>query len=352
MINEIFDNQELLDGLLGKEGGVTPSFPISLGYAVNEYYKISSIPASQIMKDPKQLAKAQIFVRDKFDLPFCIALCDLNVVAEAYGTKLTYEQATIPMFDEEVLKSLDDVSKLEVLDPRRKGRMPTVIGACKMFADKYKGGRNLLYAGGSEGPITAAGNVFGMENFMRAMIRQPDAVHEALGVITDTIIEFLNAQLEQGVLGVGIADPTASCSCISPAFFREFAFPYLKKIIRKVNTIGILLHICGDVDGILNDIARLRGLLIMSVDNVDLKKAKDILARKMIITLGNVSTSTLLRGTPADVEREAIHCIKQAASGGKFLLSSSCDIAVGTPDENIMALIQAGSAHGRYPLRF
>ncbi|MHA1145390.1 MAG: uroporphyrinogen decarboxylase family protein [Candidatus Helarchaeota archaeon] len=352
MIHEIFEDQELLNGLLGKDGGRIPSFPISLGYAINEYHKTSGIPAPQIMKDPKNLAKAQIFVRNKFDLPFAISLCDLNVVGEAFGTKLTYEQATIPMFEEEFLKTLDDVTKLEVLDPHSAGRMPVVIQAGKYFAEKYANVKNILYSGGSEGPITAAGSVFGMENLMRAMIRQPDVVHEALGIITDTIIEFLNAQIEQGLLGVGIAEPTASCSCISPEFFREFAFPYLKKIIRKVNTIGILLHICGDVDGILKDLARLRGLLIMSVDDVSLKKAKEVFSKKMIITLGNVSTTTLLRGKPSDVEKEALECIKQAGDGGRFCLSTACDIAVGTPSANIWALINAGKKFGRFPLNF
>ncbi|MHA1784612.1 MAG: uroporphyrinogen decarboxylase family protein [Candidatus Helarchaeota archaeon] len=350
MIHEIFDDQELLNGLMGKDGGVIPTFPISLGYAINEYHKKTNINAKNIMLDSKHLARSQMYIRDKFKLPFCISLCDLNVTAEALGTTLTYEDATIPMFEKAAINTLEDVDKLEVADPYKDGRMPTVIGAGKYFIENIKE-KNVLIAGGCAGPITAAGSIFGIENLMRCMIREPDVVHKALSIITDSLIEFLNAQLDQGLQGVGIAEPTASCSCISPEFFRVFAFPYLKKILKKINTIGTLLHICGDIDGILHDIARLRGILIMSIDDVSLKKAKEIFAKKMIITLGNVSTTVLLRGTPADVEAEAIRCIKEAGSGGKFFLSTGCDIAVGTPDENIWSLLNAGRKFGTFPIK-
>ena len=350
MIHEIFDDQELLDGMMGKDGGVLPTFPISLGYAINEYHKKTGLNAKSIMKNSEHLAKSQIYIRDKFKLPFCISLCDLNVTSEALGTTLTYEEATIPMFEKAAINSLEDVDKLEVSDPYKDGRMPVVIKAGKYFTESITE-KNVLIAGGCEGPITAAGSLFGIENLMRNMIRKPEIVHKTLAVITDSLIEFMNAQLDQGLQGVGIAEPTASCSCISPNFFRIFAFPYLKKIIRKVKSIGTLLHICGDIDGILNDVAKLRGLLIMSVDDVSLKKAKEIFSKKMIITLGNVSTTTLLRGTPEDVKQDALRCIKEAADGGKFFLSTGCDIAVGTPDENIWSLINTGKKYGRFPIK-
>ncbi|NHI92847.1 MAG: hypothetical protein EAX96_10130 [Candidatus Lokiarchaeota archaeon] len=350
MIHEIFDDQELLDGLMGKDGGVVPTFPISLGYSINEYYKKTGLNANFIMHDPKHLAKSQIFVRDKFKLPFCISLCDLNVTSEALGATLTYEDSTIPMFEKAAIQSLEDIDKLEVVDPYKAGRMPVVIKAGRYFVENIKE-KNVLIAGGCAGPITAAGSVFGIENLMRNMIRNPEIVHKALSIITDSLIEFMNAQLEQGLQGVGIADPTASCSCISPEFFRKFAFPYLKKILKKINTIGTLLHICGDTEGILNDIVKLRGILIMSIDDVNLKKAKEVFAKKMIITLGNVSTTTLLRGSPEDVKQDALRCIKEAADGGKFFLSTGCDIAIGTPDENIWSLINTGKIYGKYPIK-
>ena len=42
---EILDlSQDLVDGLLAKEGAYVPSVPIVLGYSVNEYYKKTAPP--------------------------------------------------------------------------------------------------------------------------------------------------------------------------------------------------------------------------------------------------------------------------------------------------------------------
>ncbi len=82
---------------------------------------------------------------------------------------------------------------------------------------------------------------------------------------------------------------------------------------------------------------------------VDLKKAKEVLGKKFIILMGNVSTAIMRYGTAQQVEEEAKRCIRAAAEGGKFMLSTACDIAPGTPSANIKALINAGSKYGTYP---
>ena len=84
---------------------------------------------------------------------------------------------------------------------------------------------------------------------------------------------------------------------------------------------------------------------------VNLRKAKEALGKKFIILMGNMSTATMLYGTAQQVEEEAKMLIRAAAEGGKFMHSSACDIAPGTPSANIKALINAGSKYVTYPLK-
>ncbi|MFX0133892.1 MAG: uroporphyrinogen decarboxylase family protein, partial [Candidatus Hodarchaeota archaeon] len=160
-----------------------------------------------------------------------------------------------------------------------------------------------------------------------------------------------SAMKEHGLINAfGITEPTASVSCISPDHFKEFVAPYLKRIIKKLDPTGWLLHICGESEEIVDQVIKLPRLLIFSVDKANLKKVKEAIGKKFIILLGNVKTHTLMRGTPQEVELEAKRCIEQAAKGGKYVLSSSCDIGVGTPVENIQALINAPKKYGQYPI--
>ena len=219
---ELLENvPEILDGLMGKPGSMLPTFPIILGYSINEYHKHTGIPAPQIMKDGRKIAEAQLYVARRFNIPFAITIIDLNVIGEAFGATLTYMPDVIPVHETAAIKGLEGIDALESKDPLRDGRMPEVIKAAKKFEENFSAKGELNF-GGCEGPITAAGSVWGVENLMRNMIKNPDLVHKVLTACTDTIIDFCNAQVDAGVQGIGLAEPTASSTCISPQFFQEF----------------------------------------------------------------------------------------------------------------------------------
>ncbi|MEX2683046.1 MAG: uroporphyrinogen decarboxylase family protein [Candidatus Sigynarchaeota archaeon] len=376
---------EIFNGLMGAPGATVPAFPIILGYSINAYHHATGIPAPEILLDGERVAAAQMHVARTFRLPFVISMVDLNVIGEAFGARLTYMPDVIPVHEVPAIRRPEDIERLEPKDPRRDGRMPEVIKVARSFKARFNQPGEFCF-GGCEGPITAAGSVWGVENLLRNMIKNPPLVHKVLSAVTDTIIDFCNAQLEAGVAAVGFAEPTASSTCISPGFFHEFAMPYLKKITRKVNSPGFLLHICGESLAITRDVCDLgasraanllqanairRNLLwneqargrmlkflehlslvpkieIFSVDRVDLAAAKQVVGKRFVILLGNVSTSILRFGTPDDVAREANACIKAAAPGGNYILSSGCDIAPGTPAANIEALVRAGK-NARFP---
>jgi len=341
---------EILDGINAKPGATVPTFPIILGYAINEYHKYSKIPAPQIMKDGQKIAEAQLYVANRFKLPFVITIADLNVIGEAYGATLTYMPDVIPVLETPAISGLEEIDSLEPKNPRSDGRMPEVIKAAGVFAEKFSE-EGHLYFGGCEGPITAAGSVWGVENLMRNMIKNPEAVHKVLNSVTDTIIEFLNAQMEAGVQAVGLADPTASSTCISPQTFQDFAVPYIKKITRKVNSPAFLLHICGESQNLVEKISKISNILIFSGDQINLRQAKKQIGNKFVLLLGNVNTGIMRRGTPADVEKATKACLQEGAFSepqGKYILSTGCDIGPGTPPENIETLLRVGKTYGKF----
>ena len=338
---------DILEGLMAKPGSTVPTFPIILGYSINEYHNHTGIPAPDIMRDGDKIAEAQIHVARRFNIPFVITIIDLNVIGEAFGATLTYMPDVIPVHEHPAIEGLEGIDDIEPKDPRRDGRMPQVIKAAERFGQNFSAQGELNF-GGCEGPITAAGSVWGVENLMRNMIKNPGLVHKILAVCTDTIIDFCNAQIDSGVQAIGLAEPTASSTCISPQFFQEFAVPYLKKITRKVNSPAFLLHVCGESQKLVKLVSKITNILIFSVDQIDLRSAKEELGKRFLILLGNLSTGIMRRGTAAEVEMATKVCIKEAMPGGKFILSTGCDIAPGTPPENIETLIRIGRTFGKF----
>ena len=346
---ELGFSQELIDGVFAKKGATVPALFLAGGYNVNEYFRKTGVSAKKIVTNASHLLKSQVDLYYRFKIELLTCLVDLNIISEAFGAELYYDKEVLPMPFKPAIDTLDKVDSLEVPDPEKDGRMPTVLECAELYTKNYKN-KGFLYGGVVEGPITAASNVVGVENLMRGMKKEPKLVHELLKKTTETAIEFGNAQLERGVDAIGIAEPTASATVISPEFFKEFAVPYLKRLNRKLNTIGTLIHICGYTQPIIEQWIKIPKTFIISVDNVDLAQTMETIGNKFTIVAGNISTTTLLRGSPQQIEMITKDIISKAAVKGKFAVCPGCDLAPGTPEENIFAFINAAKKYGKFPI--
>ena len=81
-------------------------------------------------------------------------------------------------------------------------------------------------------------------------------------------------------------------------------------------------------------------------------EAKEILGPHMMIQ-GNVPpVEVMLKGTPKDVLLSAKECIAKAwDSPNRMVLTSGCQMPLGTPKENMMALMDAARIFGQWPIR-
>jgi len=348
---ELGFSQELIDGVFAKLGAFIPTIFLSGGFSINEYHKKTNIPAYKIVKNAEHLVKAQIDLHKRFKIDLLTCLVDLNIMSEAFGAEIYYEYDVLPMPKSPAVDSLDKIEDLEIPDPKKDGRLPVILECSKIYKERYKNKYNVIYGGVIEGPITAASNIIGVENFMRGLIKAPELIHKLLDKVTTALIEFGNMQLEFGADAIGIAEPTASSTCISLEFFEEFSYPYLKKINRKLNTPGTLIHICGYTEPIIKKWVKIPKTFIISVDEVDVRYALDIIGNKFVIVAGNISPNLLLRGTPEEIEQKTKEIIYKIGNNGKFVLCPGCDLAPGTPEKNIMTFINTSKKYGKFPIK-
>lgn len=347
LLHEIGFSQQLIDGVFAKPGATVPALFLAGGYNVNEYYRKTGISAKEIVNNASHLLKSQVDLHYKFKIELLTCLVDLNIMSEAFGAELYYEKEVLPMPYKPAIDSLNKVDDLEIPDPKKDGRMPVILDCARIYNENYKK-KGFLYGGVIEGPITAASNIVGVENLMRGMKKSPKLVHQLLEKVTSALIEFGNAQLERGVDAIGIAEPSASSTVISPEYFKEYCVPHLKKLNRKLNTVGTLVHICGYTQPIIEEWIKLSKLFVISVDNVDLAKTMETIGKKFVIVAGNIPTSRLLRGTPQEIELITKQCIEATGMVGKFAVCPGCDLAPGTPEENIHAFINASKKYGKF----
>jgi len=268
-----------------------------------------------------------------------------NLVAEALGCRLRIVEDGNPSVVEVAIKRPQDLKGVRLPDPERDGRLPVYLKALDILKAKVKGEIPLFsYV---PGPLTLSGIIYGTERLMLDLIKNPEFVHELNEITARVSEDFAVAKAEHGANVIVIADPTASTSLISPDMFQEFSLLYLRRVLHAIKGMGAVpsLHICGKTGPILENMAKTEAKVLEVDSPVDLREAKGLVGGRTCL-MGNVDTAVLLRGKPHDVELETRDCIKKAADGGGFILSSGCEVPLNTPMDNIKAMVKAAKKYG------
>ena len=191
-------------------------------------------------------------------------------------------------------------------------------------------------------PFTCAARILGVEAVMSSTLDEPHRLLALIKFSTELIWKILEPVLEhEDILGASFSDPVASGDLISPDAFRRFAAPFLKDLVNRIKAMGkySMIHICGNTNAILEDIADI-GPNCFSIDSkVDLKIAKEILGGKVCVAGNVVPTGVFLSGTPKEVISEAKGCVDAWGKGGGFLLTLGCDYPKTVPLNNVMAFM-------------
>jgi [methyl-Co(III) methanol-specific corrinoid protein]:coenzyme M methyltransferase len=221
------------------------------------------------------------------------------------------------------------------------GRIPILLEAIKIL--KGEVGDILPVSSLLLGPFTLVAEMVGTSKLMIWCLRKPDYVKEFVEFATDFLIEFGKAQYDAGSDIVEVGDPVASPDLIRPSMFNDFAKPALIKLADSLNGTKVL-HICGNTELIVPDMAECGYHGISIEETVDIAKSKSMVGDVKI--LGNVSSKeTLLFGSPEEVKAEA----KKAIEAGVDLLEPGCGIAPPTPLANVKAFVDACIKYGTPP---
>jgi uroporphyrinogen decarboxylase len=205
------------------------------------------------------------------------------------------------------------------------------------------------------GPFTTAAFLRGTEDFLKDISKNPEMAHKLLEISTQSVINYIDAVCDLG-LSPSIAEPVASGTMISAKTFREFAKPYLKKCMDRIierRGSGSTLHICGTTKKIWADMVE-TGIGNLSLDNIDdIGELKELFGDKVCL-IGNVApVETIMRGTIEEIYDAGKLCISKAYDSPKgFILSSGCDIPIGTHPDKIIALMDCARIYGQNPAKF
>ncbi|MDA8233648.1 MAG: uroporphyrinogen decarboxylase family protein [Clostridia bacterium] len=259
--------------------------------------------------------------------------------AEAMGCKLVFPEDNTPYVSQHILQDKKKLPQIQPPNPEKDGRLPLHLEAVRRVVEELGHEVEVHIQVGS--PLSLAAALRGAEDLMKDFYYDPEFVHTLLRITTQSVLNYSRAIIATGGIP-WTSEPVASGSLLSPLHFKNFAFPYLNEVETYLvrETGQAQLHICGNTRKIWGLMADTGATVISLEETVDLAEAKKAVGDRVAL-MGNVAPLNLLLGTPETVKEEARKSLEKAQDNpAGFILSSGCGIAIGTPTENLRALLE------------
>jgi len=307
----------------------------------NTAARVIGVKVSQFKGNGKLIADAQIASYRLFGYDVIRVFTDLYTLAEAMGAGVHYPEDETTYLERSAIAGVDEISRLQPVDPQRDGNLPAHLDAMARVVDEL--GQEVPVTGALTAPFTTASFLIGTENLVRLTMKNPDAVHRLCELALESALRYAEAIMAVGCVP-SLTDPMSSNTVIGPRQFREFAQPYLKRLIDFIHGHGksVTLHICGKTERIWRDMAD-AGADCISIDNDVSLSAATAAVGDRVRLMGNVHPSeVMLQGAPADVRQAVFDCVAQAGDNPRgFVVASGCSLPTETPFDNIRAMLDA-----------
>jgi len=244
-----------------------------------------------------------------------------------------------------LVESVRDIEKIKIT-PWKTILQNPVMQSLKLYVDEFKGKRFLFgFAAGQS--ANALYTYLGTEKAMTSVLTDPGLCRVIMEKQYEQIKERIMALKALGTDGIYTGDACASCSLFSPTTYKKLFFEYQKRSIDFVHRQGMraLLHVCGKISPILEDMTKTGADVIESLDahssggDIDLKDAKQRVGDNVCLK-GNIDAVHVIEPLKAEeiyaICTEAMH---NAGPNG-YILSSE-QITRDTPSEHVLAMVQA-----------
>lgn len=326
--------------LEGKQPDYIPIFP-KISHATCR--AVEGMTMRDYMTDPGNMAKAIIAAAEKYQWDAVGITTDIANEGMAIGSKYIRPEEETSKLTEYYLEELDEYERVKVTNPWETEPTKTILRASEIV--KKEIGDRIYVTAWCNAPLNVASQLIPMEELLVGMLTDPETLHELLERCLAYTVNYIKYLAETGVDAISFGHAMASNTVISAQNYEEFALPYETRLVSAIHDNGVkaITHICGDIHGIADRIAR-NGSDIIDFDHLcdvtELKKQTGKVLR------GNIDPSLLANGTAQEVYNQTAKVVQEGKKGGNFILGSGCEVTATTPPENLKAFVQAGRDFG------
>lgn len=185
-----------------------------------------------LCKSPNLACEVTIQPVDRFDLDAAILFSDILTIPDAMGLGLYFAENEGPKF-EHPLQDEQQINNLQIADMDKLAYVPAAVSEIKKALNN-----KIPLIGFSGSPFTLAcymvegGGSKEFSKIKKMLYLRPNLLHKILQTLANSVVNYLNAQIESGVNAVMIFDTWGGT--LTPTAYQEFSLNYMQYIIKNL----------------------------------------------------------------------------------------------------------------------
>jgi uroporphyrinogen decarboxylase len=198
-----------------------------------------------------------------------------------------------------------------------------------------------------DGILEIASGLMGMTRFLTALYDMPDLVEHIIRRATSILASQIETACEHDeVGGVWMGDDLgySSGTFINPGALRQIFFPHYGRLVDITHQHGrpFLLHSCGNLEKIMDDLIRL-GVDVKHSFEDKIMPVEEVYRNwgRRIGIIGGIDMDLMARGSPDDVRRRTRQVLDICGPNGGYALGTGNSVPGYVPHENYFAMIVA-----------
>ncbi len=328
-------------------GQQAPRIPVFCNFLDHGPIELNMHPKEYFSR-AEYMVEGQLRLLKRYGHDNAWAMSYVGVEAQILGCQeILFAKKGPPNVKDFVIKSFDDIAKLEIPDDiTQHPHWQTTADCLAQLKDEIGTTHPICtYASASNSlPII----LMGMEKWMELVLTGPlDLREELMRKCSDFCQQQVRALRNAGAHVILYATSYGSPYFIPKKMIADWAMPWMKEDLKEGG--GGIVYYCGGAP--MNEVVDLAieqlGVGVYYISPLDdLAEAKQIINTRGV-TCGVIDDIKMIHWSPEKTRAEVKRIIEIGKPGGHFLFASSL-LPLGLPEDNIKAMIQAAFDYGAY----
>ena len=297
---------------------------------------------AQLIRTPELACEITLMPVSAFGVDAAIIFSDIIPVLEGLGLEFEMVNGGEPVAMVPV-RTAAQVHQLRAVAPE--ASVGYTLEAIRLVRSELAS-RGIPVIGFSGAPFTLAcyaiegGRSTGFPATKAFMMSQPSAWRELMSKLSQAVGENLLAQARAGAQALQLFDTWIGV--LSPADYREYAFPYTRRAIATACHAGVPIIHFGTGNGHLLEDMRDAGGTVMAVDwRMDLGEARHRIGKEFALQ-GNLDPVSLLAPWN-ELKKQAARVVREAIAvgndGAGYIFNLGHGVLPATPPGNVQRLV-------------